>query len=494
MKEINFDTLKKYLPQKLAGQSRWTVWTRSPSGKPSLYQPSEHQVIPAYPTDPYTWDSADEALRALLYNPTFSEAFLRGEAGLAYINSKTLPVATINLYGAVLGDRRVAPWALAYLDVLDAYAEEGFTPGSLLFLWEGPLEPFSKANVAVNQPPFIPLTLRKVPGSPPRVGTAKTRYERFLKMVEEVSGRYAEKISTRFAPYGPEVAAVMGKLVDYGLRARKENRWISRCPACGSLRPTLSVALEDRLYLSCSQGCLPQDVVAALGVPWSEERFSPKPLKEEVQPIPLEDPKVSERVEAAYLALFNAPGNHPLLQEYGISQEAALDMGLGLEEVEGEEGGRLLVPTYLRFGVPGKDLLGFRLLGREGRLLEAFPTDEIPWVSPGYEGAEAFLVVEEPLRAMALWALLSKDPQKRWATMYVPSGFPLSTTFFRRGKVREVYLWPDQVRTLQGWQEALRNMPYRLYLVPIESFNFSQPRAQLVSALRSLLGRSEPII
>lgn len=485
------ESVKRMLPPKLLGQNRWTVWVKNTSGKPSLYQPSEQQVIAATPGDPYTWDSIDEAIRALLYNPHFATRFAEGGAGIAYVNSHATPLATITLYGAVLKDRKVAPWALRYLDLLDAYAEEGMVPGSLVFLWEGPLEPVSKAGVSVAQPAVVALTLRKIPGSPSRVGTAKTRYARFLEMVDEAAQRFAERLSGRFAEYGPEVAQAMAALVQYGLRPRGERRWYARCPSCQAPKPTLSVALEERLYLSCSKGCTPQEVVAALGVPWNEAHFSPKPLREEALPPVLEDRALEERVERAYLLYFSAPENHPLLLRYGISHDVGLEYGLGLE---GAEGGHLLVPSYLRYGEPGKHLLGLRVYDAAGDLVEQLPPEGAPWVSPGYEEAEAFVVTDHVLTALALANILSKDPRRRWGVVAAPEGVLLPTAFLRKGKTKAVYLWPyGGVRFLQGWREALASFPYEVYLVPAGEVPFGGNRAEVAQAVQGLLKEAERI-
>lgn len=487
----NPETVKRLLPPKLLGQNRWTVWVKNTSGKPSLYQPSEQQVISASPGDPYTWDSVDEAIRALLYNPHFAARFSEGAAGIAFVNSRATPLCTITLYGAVLKDRKVAPWALRYLDLLDAYAEEGLVPGSLVFLWEGPLEPLSKAGVAVAQPPVVAFTLRKIPGSPSRVGTAKTRYARFLEMVEEAAQRFADRLSERFAEYGPEVAQVMAALVQYGLRPRGERRWYARCPSCNNPKPTLSVALEDRLYLSCSRGCSPQEVVAALGVPWSEEHFSAKPLREEALPSVLEDPSLEDRVEKAYLVYFSAPENHPLLLRYGISHDVGLEYGLGLEGVAGNH---LLVPSYLRYGEPGKHLLGLRVYDEAGHLLEEVPEGGAPWVAPGYEEAEAFVVADHLLVAMALANILSKDPRRKWGVAAAPEGVALPTAFLRRGRTKAVYLWPaGNVRILQGWREALASFPYEVRLVPAGEVRFGASRAEVAQAVQALIRDAEVI-
>lgn len=492
MKELSVETLKKMLPLKLLGQNRWTVWVRHPSsGKINLYQPSEQQVVGAMVSDPYTWDAAEEALRALLHNPAFSAPFAEGQAGIAYVNSQATPLATIALYGAVQGDRKVAPWALRYLDLLDAYAEEGTVPGSLVFLWEGPLEPFAKAGISVQQPPFVALTLKKIPGSPPRVGTAKTRYAKFLELAEEVSQRYAQKIESRFAEYGETVAKVLSGLVSYGLRPRGEKRWLSRCPYCRFPKPTLTLALEDKLYLSCAKGCTPQDIVAALRVDWDEARFSAKPLKEELEFQPITDPQVLQRLEEAYLFYFNAPANHPLLVRYGISQEMGLDFGVGLE---GEEGERLVVPTYLKHGNFEEGVLGFRTFSPHGEELEAFPDASLPWVSPGYREAEAFFLTDDLFRAMGVANILSRDPKRRWGVLFVPPEAPVPTPFLRKSPAREVYLWPFQLRRVQEWRGALTSLPYTLHLVPPGDLPFGANRGEVVQALQALIREAEPLL
>lgn len=485
------EALKRNVPLKLQGQNRWTVWMKGNSGRISIYQPSEMELLGALPTDPYTWDSLDEALRALLYNPAFSSAYREGNAGVAYINSKTTPLGIITLYGAIQSQKRVAPWALSYLDTLDAYAEEGVVPGSLAFLWEGPLEPFSRSGVTVAQPPFIALTLKRIPGTPIRVGTAKTRYARFLELVEEASKRYADKMAERYASYGPVIAEALGKLAAYGLRPRAERRWIATCPACKYPKPSLSVALEDRLYFSCSRGCTPREIVAALGLEWDTTYFAEKPLPaidEEAQLSSLdpgEEARAYARVEDAYLNFFNSPENHPLLLAYGIPQEAALEFKVG---AEGE--GDLLIPSFL-WG-DGEKLLGFRVFSSKGEIRESYPSPDLPWVSPGYREAEAFLVTAEPLTALALDVLLSKDPQRKWAVLYTPEEAPLPTSLFRRGKTREVYLWnPGRLGVLQRWRESLKSLPYRVYLMPASTLPFGKGRAEVLASLRSLLSEAE---
>ena len=488
-KDLTLEMAKKNVPLKMQAQNRWVVWVRTDKGKVSLYQPSEHMLLPASPSEPYSWDAFDEAVKALLYNPSFHTY---QDAGVAYINSHAEPVATITLYGALREGKKLSAWALRYFDVLNAYAEEGMHPGSVVFLWEGPLEPFSLAGVSVQQPPFIALTLRKIPGSPPRVGTAPTRYKRFVEMVREAADRYADKMAERMGEFGPVASKVFSALVRYGLRPRGTRRWLSRCPVCETPKSTLSVALEDRIYFSCTKGCLPQDIVARLGVEWDEEHFSAKPLKEEAGAVlpPLEGEGYAERVEEAYLQLFNSPENHPLLVRYGVSHEVALECLIGVEGAPP----RLLVPTYSFLASEERTLHGYRILDQEGTTVEAQPSPSLPWFSPSFEEAEALFVAPDLLKALGVWSTLSRDPKRRWGVLFVPEEGTLPVGHLRRGRAGTVYLWTgSNVRLLGEWLEPLRTLPVQVFAVPVVELPFGAPRPEMARALQSLIHSAERV-
>jgi hypothetical protein len=480
------EEIKRLVPLKMQGQNRWVVWVREGDKRPVLYQPSEQRLIQAFPNDPYTWDSFEEAVKALLYNPVFAKAYEERRAGIGYINSQATPLVTITVYGALQSGPKVAPWALPYFDVLDAYAEEGLVPGSVVFLWEGPQEPFSKAGVSVAQPPFILLTLRKVAGTPVRVGTAKTRYQKFLEMVAQAAERLASKVEERFAQYGPSIAQALGKLVEYGLRWRKERRAIATCPVCRSPKPTLSIAIEDKLYLSCAKGCTPQDVVAALGLTWDEGSFSAKPLKEDAGLAPIGDDEAYTFVDEAYMALFAATDVPPLLREYGLSYETATALLLGLQ------GDNLVIPLLLDEG-GGRLLYSYTVLSPQGEVVKEVPEEGGFWASPGYKEASVLVVVGEPMLALALWNILSRDPRRSWGVLYASDPRVL-VSLVRKGKAEEVYLWTaDRIRQVGEWREALRALPVRVKLCPVVSPPFGQ-RVEAVKAVQEAIAQAEPLV
>ena len=48
-------------------------------------------------------------------------------------------------------------------------------------------------------------------------------------------------------------------------------RWSARCPAHDDRSPSLSVRIDDdRLLFHCHAGCAPEDVLAAVGLSWSD--------------------------------------------------------------------------------------------------------------------------------------------------------------------------------------------------------------------------------
>ena len=50
-----------------------------------------------------------------------------------------------------------------------------------------------------------------------------------------------------------------------------DGRWSARCPAHDDQSPSLSVRLDgDRLLFHCHAGCAPEDVLAAVGLSWSD--------------------------------------------------------------------------------------------------------------------------------------------------------------------------------------------------------------------------------
>ena len=50
-----------------------------------------------------------------------------------------------------------------------------------------------------------------------------------------------------------------------------EGRWSARCPAHDDRSPSLSVRIDgDQLLFHCHAGCAPEDVLAAVGLSWSD--------------------------------------------------------------------------------------------------------------------------------------------------------------------------------------------------------------------------------
>ena len=56
-----------------------------------------------------------------------------------------------------------------------------------------------------------------------------------------------------------------------GIIRTGEGRWSARCPAHEDRSPSLSVRLDgDQLLFHCHAGCAPEDVLAAVGLNWSD--------------------------------------------------------------------------------------------------------------------------------------------------------------------------------------------------------------------------------
>lgn len=56
-----------------------------------------------------------------------------------------------------------------------------------------------------------------------------------------------------------------------GARQLGPDRWQARCPAHEDRSPSLSIRItDDKLLVHCFSGCAPDDILAAVGLSWSD--------------------------------------------------------------------------------------------------------------------------------------------------------------------------------------------------------------------------------
>ncbi|EGV18773.1 hypothetical protein [Thiocapsa marina] len=93
-------------------------------------------------------------------------------------------------------------------------------------------------------------------------------------------------IAFQAPPSGTRVHALLNRLE--GVRAAGDGKWSARCPAHEDRSPSLSVRdTGERVLLHCFTGCESEDVLAALGLTWSDlyedrldaARFAQRPNK-----------------------------------------------------------------------------------------------------------------------------------------------------------------------------------------------------------------------
>lgn len=434
------------LPPKIVRENRWTLWKlgkqMTRKGRPVIeLMQGAFPERPASVEDPYTWTSFNQAHAALQQgNGTFR--------GLAYINSRFTPIVTITFYNAIVGGR-IAPWAMRYFDMLNAYAEEGIVPGSLMMLYEGRTEkPLTWGNVSVRSNPFIAFTGKRLPGAPSRVGTSPTRLESFMAE----SRRDFERLIQRRG--NDPKAHLMGKNLERllsslkGVRKLGPGHWVALSPVGGSIEPNLTIRLDgERILLFDHSGTPTQEVIKALGLGYADLYVDETPPElhlnaSEALVRPLEG-ELLLRVQRSQQNLRQLGRLPQAFENCGFTYQEALEAGLGAASPE--EG--VVVYSDLE-GRPLSAQL-FRPDGQVYSLTPGFPATV--WLGPGLSQAqEGVLVVEGLLDAVLVWSLVRQDglgviglPDLR---CNIPAHLP------KRLALQPVYL---QVKTPEGRENNL---------------------------------------
>jgi len=445
------EAARKGIPEKLKKQPRWVLWARGEGGKPVLYQASEHILAQADPRDPYTWAEFETALKAFTYNSAYE--------GLAYINSPNRPLLIIRLFRAIQG-KKIAPWAFRYLDMLGAYAEEGHVPGSITILWEGPLpgeKPFTSSSASLSQPPYIVFTLRKIPGTPPVVGSSPKRLTKFLETVQAHTERLGEKRLSQMASLHPLLGVLAEKLKRGGVIPKGDRAWVGFCPVCQVRKPTLHIAYKEgstKILLYCENGCSKEEILDRLGLSSEEGNFytpSQPTAEESLPPIP-EDHPVLPEVELSVVRLFSPEGEE-LARKLGVSLEALSALGMGVTQ----EGNLLFVARD-----PQGKIVGLRTYDSEGRMLGiAYPGHLTPasLVVSGEPPLEYLYLVHRDLMALRLSGVLWGSPKPTGLVSY-DENVPISwiralrpkriyVIFSGGASTEEAYTLRE---TLKGWK------------------------------------------
>jgi hypothetical protein len=445
------EAARKGVPEKIKKQPRWVLWARGEGGKPVLYQASEHILAQADPRDPYTWAEFETALKSFTYNSAYE--------GLAYINSPNRPLLTIRLFRAIQG-KKIAPWAFRYLDMLGAYAEEGHVPGSITVLWEGPLpgeKPFTSSSASVSQPPYIIFTLRRIPGTPPIVGSSPKRLAKFLETVQAHAEKLGERRASQMASLHPLLGVLAEKLKRWGVVPKGDRAWVSFCPVCQARRPTLHIAYKEgstKILLYCENGCPKGEILERLGLSSEEGSFytpSQPAVEEPLPPIPEDHPALPE-VELSVVRLFSPEGEE-LARRLDVSLEVLSTLGMGVTQ----EGNLLFVARD-----PQGRIVGLRTYNPEGKMLGiAYPGHLTPasLLLTGEPPLDYLYLVPRDLMALRLSGVLWGSPKPTGVVSY-DENVPIS--WIRTLRPQRIYVvFPGGVSTeeaytlkgtLKGWK------------------------------------------
>lgn len=456
------------LPQKLTRENRWALWRpgakRGAKGRPVLeLVQAANPAVAASVEDPYSWASFERACQALAQAQA---------SGLAYVNSRYNPVVAITFYNA-LKDGKVAPWAMRYLDVLGAYAEEGVVPGSLLLLYEGGSEqPLTWGNVAVRRSPFIALTGRHLPGSPSRVGTSPTRLQAFI----DASRRDFERMIERRG--GDPKAHMAGKGLERllsslkGVRKTGPGRWMALSPVREESEPSLSIRLANgRILLYDFGGASTEEVIRALGIGYGDlftdetpPDLPPSHPRSASLVRPLEG-EMLQRVRQAWARLRELGRLPKAFENRGFGLEAALEGGLGaLNEHDG-------VIVYM--DAEGRPLNAVVRRGAvkegENRFYTLTPGHGSPvWVGPGLLQARAGVVVMEgATNALLVWSLVRQEGLGVIGVPGVENG--PARELVARLPLQPIYLYADphdrRAQVLERWAAPFREQGFPVRLL-----------------------------
>lgn len=453
------------LPQKLTRENRWTLWRLAkqltPKGRPTidLFQAAAPEQA-ANVEDPYSWSSFSQA----------HEAVLRGKGqGLAYINSRYTPIVTITFYNALIAGK-LAPWTMRYFDILNAYAEEGIMPNSLVMLYEGGGEkPLTWGNIAIRRNPFVVLTGKHLPGSPARVGTSPTRLEAFISDCR----RDFERLIKRRG--GDPQAHMAGKNLERllasleGVRKTGPNRWVACLPGKGSTEASLSIRLENgRILLYDHAGADVKTIIARLGIGYGglAADDTPPELPGRSAPVlvrPLEGAML-ERVSKAQHRLRSMGRLPKSFESLGFSYRDAVEAGLGASN--NDDG--VIVYSDLE-GRPLSAQLQ-RGVGSDNGVYSMTPGHAVTsWLGPGLAQAQSgIVVVQGVLNAVLVWSLVRQDGL---GVIGLPDvQHDPGEDFLKRLSLQNVYLYADpqekRQAILERWANPFRKQGFPAILLP----------------------------